>query len=255
MIDKKRYRDDVEVAVNLFRPVLQHLKIREPDEQKTVYLADEEQLDFIAQIGSVCITVLPKELSNASAVFLQRQTEVMTDCYIVINKRLYKESLCDAKLAGVHEFCHFMALIYAITVSSIDKQTSYFKQRLDNILDKLSEDSFTNFIIALSNDTRIDTIDELTNEHYRLGIENITIDYIELMKNFLFSKELFEEYFNETEQYNFSAMWKSDSKDTRIAAALKYKEIIDKAARDKSINQNLAEHQAYKWAMDYLEEQ
>ena len=254
MIDKKRYRDDVEVAVNLFRPVLQHLKIREPDEQKTVYLADEKQLDFIVQVGNVCITVLLGELKNVSAVFLQRQTGIMTDCYIVINKNLYEGRLCDVKLAGVHEFCHFMALIYALTASSIDKQTSYFKQRLNNTLDKLSEDSFNNLFIALSNDLRLETIDELTNEHYYLGFENMSIDYIELMKNFLFSKELFEEYFNETERHNFLAMWKSDDKDTRTAAVRRYKEIIDEAASNKSINQNLAEHQAYKWAMDYLEE-
>ncbi|MBQ0167233.1 MAG: hypothetical protein KBT02_09020 [Treponema sp.] len=253
MTNKLRYRDDVETAVKLFRPVLRHLNLREPEHQQTVYLADEEQLDFIDEIGNVCISVLLTELKNISAAFLQKKTENWNVCYIVIDANLYKESLCDVKMAGVHEFCHFMALIYALSKTSISRQNEYFERRLSNKLDELTKNSFNNFIIAMSNDLKIDSIDELTNDHYQLGIDNTSIDYIELLKGFLFSKELFEEYFNDVEQHNFSVMWKSENKDTRTAAALRYKEVIDEAAKNKSVNQKLAERQAYKWAMDYIQ--
>lgn len=258
MINNRKYTEDVDVAVSLFRPVLKKLRIRDksksPESHPPIYLGDEPQLMFIPQIDKICISVTQAQLGNdIYACLLQRQTEVMTDCYIVINEKLYEKSLGDVKMAAIHEFCHFMALVYALTSSSIDRQIDNLRERLDSVIDKLSESSFDNVFISLTKSLSLPNIAESTNEHYRLGYENVAIDYPEMWRCFMFSKELFEEFFNKIEQTNFVTMWHSDDKETRIEAVRMYTRIIDKAADAKSVSHELAEKRAMKWAMDYIQ--
>lgn len=252
MIYPREYRKDVNVVVNLFRPILRQLKIRKFEDHDTVYLTDAKQLNFILNLPNICITVLFADMEKQNGVFFHRQIDSDTyDCYIVINSRFYNDDLMHAKLCGVHEFCHFLALFYALTSTSSIIQRETFSKRLNSRIDELNNGSFTSFYTALTQGITSD-VAETNNAHYFLGIEENDIDYVSIHKNLLFSKELFEEYFIDYEQKTFSTLMKSDDIEDRRHGVELYIKMVHKAADEKSVDRKIAADRAYKWAFDYL---
>lgn len=130
-------------------------------------------------------------------MFFCRQEGEYTHCYIVIQNALYKKSLEYVKFVGVHEFCHFMAIVYSITSTSIEKQREFLLNRLKTKVDELSLDSLNKFIMALDAKENVDKLPDFADEHFRLNCEGDTISYALLFRHFMLSKELFEEYFTE----------------------------------------------------------
>lgn len=249
------YRTDVVTAVSFFRPVLAKLNLRDREKQEPVYLAEFDHLDIL-QLNNVVVTVLIADLKKSGGLFFCRRTNTntLTYCYIVINASLYKETnLQKVKVAGVHEFCHFMAIIYTLTATTIEHQRDILLKRLSKKVDDLGLDSLNRFYEALGNTCRAESdVPEYDDEHFRLGCEGKTVDYDVLFKYLLFSKELFEEFFTKEKQTDFRIfMEKTDDDSTKKALEL-YITAKDAAAKAKDIPERLAFHQSLIWVKDYL---
>lgn len=194
-------------------------------------------------------------MENTSGLFFARQKGNLTDCYIVINHNLYNDdsSLEKAKLVSVHEFCHFIALIYSLTATTIKRQQVALCKRLSKKIDELNTDTINRFYIELSKseENAIRTA-EFDDDHFRLGLEGKTVDYDILFKHFLLSKELFEEYFTVEKQKEFHVLINSPEEELRHKALLLFINEVDKVSKEKSILREFAFKQALSWVKKYL---
>ncbi|MBR0033206.1 MAG: hypothetical protein IJP61_13105 [Treponema sp.] len=245
------FRSDVATTVKFFRPVLAALNIRCKEKQDVVYLAEFDHLDFL-NLDNCVVTVLLADLKHASGMFFCREENGYMHCYIVIQNQLYAENMELVKIVGVHEFCHFMAIVYSITATSIEKQRKLLELRLQTKVDDLSRESLNRFYKALVSGKMTNDIPELEDEHYRLQCEGNTINYELLFKHFMFSKELFEKYFTDSDRENFKSLVNSDN-DTETEQALRlFLKRIKQASEEKAVPYKLAFKQALNWVKDYI---
>lgn len=88
--------------------------------------------------------------------------------------------------------------------------------------------------------------------HFRLQYEGDTPDYALLFKHFMFSRELFEEYFTKDEQN----LLKKTSGSKNIKEAEKtiddFLKKIENVAKEKSVPFRLAIKQVFSWIEDYI---
>ena len=245
------YRTDIETAVKFFRPLLSSLNIRNKTKQDIVYLAAFDHLDLL-NLDNCVVTVLTANLAQAGGLFFCRNEGDYLHCYIVIQDSLYAESMQKVKTVGVHEFCHFMAIIYSITATSIQAQREYLINRLKKNVDDLNMDALNKFYAALCTGDLMEEISELTDTHYRLNCEGETVNYSVLFKHLMFSKELFEEFFSEQDRIEFKNNVLS-GKESNIDKAVEiFQKAIDAAERAKDIPHKLAFNQAASWVKEYV---
>lgn len=256
-----QYRTNVEVAIKYFRPILSALKIRERDKQDLVYLANFDHLDLL-NLDNVVITVLLADLDTTEGMFFCREENSYFHCYIVINNKLYdKKLITKVKVAGIHEFCHFMAVIYTLTITSIESQKQNLQNRIKQKVDELSSESLNRLYSVLSNSPIIakeecnsgnESIPELDDSHFRLNCEGSTIDYDILFKNFLISKELFEQYFDKAKQNTFRDLMNSKEKKDNETAYLLWENCLKDISNTKSIPIRFAFEMTIPWIKSYL---
>lgn len=242
------YRTDIATAVKFFRPVLSALYIRNKDKQGIVYLASFDNLEFL-NLDNWVIRVLVADLKQAGGMFFYREENGYVHCYIVINNSLYSGNMEIVKVVGVHEFCHFMATVYSITATSIEKQREFLLARLQEKIDELSKDSLNRFFRALASGNLLKDTSELEDEHYRLGCEGNTVNYVVLFKHLMFSKELFEEHFIDSDRKRIKELMNSKQEEQ---AAILFSKKIEEIAKEKAVPYNLAISQGRTWAKDYL---
>ncbi|MBC6720301.1 hypothetical protein [Treponema sp. Marseille-Q4130] len=249
------YRTDIGVAIRLFRPILKKLSFRNKNTQRTVYLAEFDHIDML-DVDKWVIIVLRANLDKSGGMFFcQQGNNNIIKCYIVLQESLYNDiSLEKVKMVGVHEFCHFMALLYLITtVNDENQRNKILSDRLRNKIDDLNMDALNRFYGALNNkDAAIEKIPELEDSHYRLVGEGETLEYDELFKHLMFSKELFEEYFDKDKQEKFKELMNKDDKQSGVEGVSLYKDSVQQAANKKSIPFQLAFDQAVSWVKKYL---
>ena len=250
----KNYRNDASIAVNFFRPVLSKLNIRNKEKQEEVFLAEFDHLDFL-NLETCVVTVLVAELDKAGGLFFCRKTKDITICYIILNSNLYNNegNLEKVKIVGVHEFCHFMAIIYSLTATTIERQRTFLAKRLFTKIDDFDIAALNIFYQALTHDdVTHDYISEFSDGHFRLQCEGDTVNYDVLFNNFLFSKELFEEYFKKEKQECFKILLeKADRASVKEGMSL-YMQTIHEAEKAKSIPIIFAKKQAVSWVKTYL---
>ena len=249
------YRSHIPTIIKFFRPVLAQLNIRSKDKHEQVFLASFEHLDFL-NLEKVVIVVIPADIKNAKGVFFCRHIEnKLTHCYIVIDKSLYSESTLErVKIIGVHEFCHFMAIVYTLTAATIEIQKEGLLKRLEQKIDTLNSSSLNRLYEELNRKIDDDNIKslEFDDSHFRLQYEGSTPDYALLFKHFMFSRELFEEYFKKDEQDLLKKT--SGSKNTKEAEKIidNFLDTIERVANEKSVPFRLAVKQVFSWVQDYL---
>ena len=136
MTDRNQYRSDPIETVRLFRPVLRALKIRQKDGHLPVFLASFDQLAFL-NLDECSIQFAAGKIEAAS-LFIAKYTSQgrLLRAYIIVNDKLFdsqnKGMKEMRKIAGVHEFIHFLALIFAATLSSREDMRSMLLGRLQN---------------------------------------------------------------------------------------------------------------------------
>lgn len=245
-----KYKNDVNEAIKFFRPVLASLNIRNPNRHNWVFLADFDNLDLL-NVENCLVSVKVADLQDVEGMFFCRYDGELVYCYIIINNVFH--NLEKVKVIGIHEFCHFLAIVYMLASVSIDLQKKQLSERMDRKIDKLNKPNAELLVQALNlmkpnNEIPFD-LPELLDSHFRLDCEDMNINYVELFYNLLFSREMFEEYFDSEKQNEFLGYIKQEN----IECASQY--IIDAikvVAANKSIAFKFAYTQVLTWITEYL---
>jgi hypothetical protein len=187
--------NDLETTVRTFRPVLKALTLREPETYRPVYLSEFDHLDvFNLKFCSIRIITAKVEEDCAAALATQFSNGLLRN-YMIFNPSVLKEGNKEKiKIMGIHEFCHFMAIIFAILARPFEIARQDIIKRLDNKVDKLKKNELNMLYAMLSKKEPPDyrELELLTDSHFRLGFEGIVPDYIELFRYFIFSKDVFD---------------------------------------------------------------
>jgi hypothetical protein len=248
----------VDSAVDCFRPLLKKLKIREdPTGKRPIALIEVPELDFLGLPWTLTII---KEKNNDSSlgklVTRYRAHHDNIQSIIFLDNTLYYDSPIShvkRRIVAVHEFCHFIACIYAYTADK-DKFLEIIKNRRDaNVGDIWNPD--VQILYKLLTESRNDTektlngFEHTQHTHFYMGVENILISYTELFLNLLFSRGAFEEFFDLEKQKQFFNLWRSEK---RSDALQLYDTTIGEAAAEKWVPLEFARSQAMEWLKSYI---
>jgi hypothetical protein len=202
-------------VIKTFRPLLQSLKVQAmppPQEMTIVYLADKR--DWIIKGMGRCIVVieqcaLPDEVGGMLITSHDTDLDYFR-LHIVINISLCNKINLDdrarQKITAVHEFTHTVAALSALSrVRSKDlvkRLKDIFKKKTHAIyltdIEQLVQELNTSLPVAKPIKSKKDAKKEyFPDEHFRLGFEDFPISYPIIFNEFLFSREMFEEYFSE----------------------------------------------------------
>ena len=255
MCSRSLYREDVKEAVKIFRPVLQELKVRNLAGQLPVFFAAHDQLEPLKL--DECSVQFAVGNIDAAGIFIMRYTrQGLLRAYIILNRNLYihhgKEMKEIRKIAAVHEFVHFIAMIYVATVTGTALLRSTLLQRLQDKIDKLWGPNLLALYLALSGkETKSGfVLPELTDMHFRLGYEGPTPDYDVLFLHLMFSRGLFEEYFDAAIQTQFRGLYLESA--TRDAAIQLLLNTLKTAANAKDVPFDMAKNQLFEWVHVYM---
>lgn len=258
MSDGSTYRDDPKIAVSIFRPVLRSLKIRSRTDHLPIFLAKYDQLAFL-NLDQCSIQVALGDI-DAQGIFLMKYTKQgLLRAYIILNKNLYNSNSKGMreirKIAGVHEFVHFIAVIFVATITKTASLRSILLHRLNRSVDKLWGPNLLELYYGLSgkNSKSGNTQSERTDAHFRIGNEGSTQDYDVLFLHLMFSRELFETYFDETIQSQFRTLYSVEAdRDNAIQLLL---DTLTAAANDKDVPFTTARDQLLEWVHVYMRPQ
>jgi len=218
-IDNHIFRD-ARWAIKTFRPLLKSLNIQDmppPTFSREVFL--DNKRDWIIQgMGRCSVAIEQTSLPPENGGMLLTHHDADLDLFslqIVINSSLCKtnsfDERVDRKITAVHEFTHAVAFLSAISrVRSkhiIERLIKKFGEKAHTIdladIKQISEDM--NRPPAKKQQKQI-TKKEFDDKHFRLEFEDFPVSYPVIFNEFLFSKEMFEEYFT---QYEIQAMCKA----------------------------------------------
>jgi hypothetical protein len=244
--------------VAYFRPVLQRLSVRQESAIGTpVFLSSFPHLWNLDNNGKWVITLLKANLGESKAKFMSqyhKKTGIM-ECYIILDTAFFIEAKVPneiRKAVAVHEFCHFLALIYA-SISATEKNLAQrLKERLSKTIDELTNDQvlklyqMLNKIRPFSDDFSF--FEQTKDDHFRLNCENLDLSYSDLFKNFLLSHQMFEEFFEKQERKKFFSLLKSGNTGDALNVYLKVTKTI---AKEKWLSEKFAINQAIDILMKF----
>ena len=245
------FRESPQEAVRLFRPVLQALDLRGAKNQAPVYLAAYRQLDFL-NLDECSIQCKVRSLNTTGIFIVQYTKKNLLRAFIILNENLFNFNSQKQrelrKIVAVHEFVHFMTTIYTVSQSSVNAVRKRLVERLESKVDKLWGPDFLMLYYALSGKTKKNP-PELTDKHFRFGFEGKTPDYKELFLHFMFSRELFEEYFDADKQKKFRELFANETT-SRMAIRLVLS-TLKEAAASKDVPLHIAKAQLLEWVRVY----
>lgn len=243
------YRTNIATAVKYFRPVLSRLRLRSKNSQ-SVYLAEFDHLEMLG-LDHCIITVIYANLKTASGLFFCRKEGEIIECFIVLNDSL---DIKKTKIAGVHEFCHALAILYTITLISTEELKDRLFDRLSKEIDELNTEALNKLYSALNSYKDKANVEdfEFPDSHFRLNCEGDTVDYSMLFRHLLFSKELFDETFTKNEREEFKNLMNSNNEQENNEGAVMYINKAKEIAKNKDVPERLAVSQAISWAKEYL---
>jgi hypothetical protein len=170
------------------------------------------------------------------------------ECYIILDDVFFVTAKVPneiRKAVAVHEFCHFLALIYASISTTEENLAERLKERLSKVIDDLTNEQvlklyqLLNRIRPFSDD--FSAFEQTRDDHFRLNCETLDLSYSDLFKNFLLSRQLFDEFFLKKERERFILLIKND----KIEDAYNmYIEIAKRVAKEKWLTEEFAINQA-----------
>jgi uncharacterized protein (UPF0147 family) len=252
------FTKNLEDAVTYFRPILQRLSIRQESTMGTpVFLASFPHLWPLDNLGRWVITVLKTNLVDSKAKFISqyhKKTEIM-ECYIILDTAFFVDSKVPneiRKAVAVHEFCHFLALLYASISTTEEILRERLRERLSKIIDELTNEQVIK-LYQLLNKMRpfgdnFSDFEQTKDDHFRLNCENLDLSYSDLFRNFLLSRQMFDEFFIKEDRERFFDLLK----DGKTQEALDiYIEITKTIAKEKWLPDNFAISQAIDILMKF----
>jgi hypothetical protein len=232
------------------------LKIREPKNHRPVFFAEFEHLDLLG-LDFCSVEILVADIGDCIGMFVCAYTKTkLLRNYIILNSSLFANEGHEVgeqrKITAVHEFCHFIAIVYMVTSVTLPKVKEKIAQRLNAKIDRLSNEAFIELYALLSSHAprspRPSGIDETTDQHFRLDYEDAALDYYLLFRHLLFSKDLFETEFDSAKQAEFKKLIKNN-KDKAISLLLTS---LKKVTHDKWVPYPFAYEQLLEWVHTYM---
>lgn len=253
MSSGRLYRSDIKEAVRIFRPVLQGLKIRSETEHPVIFFAGFDELHHL-NLDECSVEVLIRDIDTLGIFAIKYTDQGLLRAYIILSHKLYNNPKKDIKelrkIAGVHEFVHFIAVVYVATVTGTSSLRSKLLDRLQRTVKKLPGPDLLTLYNALTSKVKTDDIPgELTDAHFRLGYEGPTPDYELLFLHFMFSRELFEFYFDAKQQAKFKGL--IEVSDTKKAVQLLVT-TLSQVVKEKDVPFTLAINQLREWVHVYI---
>jgi hypothetical protein len=237
-------------VIKTFRPLLRSLKVQyipASPEFRVVYLADTR--DWIIQGMGRCVVVIEQRgLPGNIGGLLITSHDMELDYFrlhIIINTSLCnKTSLNDRarqKITAVHEFTHTVAALSAIS----RVRSKELIKRLKDIFRKKAHALYLNDIEHLAQELSDSLVIEknkklkrtantkyFPDEHFRLGFEDFPVSYPIVFDEFLFSKEMFEEYFLKK---TIDSLYKAFDKRNMAVFSKAIVPFIEKISREKAL--------------------
>jgi len=242
---------DLVCAIDYFRPILQSLQIRRGAVGFPVFLQSFPHLWSINNSGKWGLTVLKTKLVDSKAKFISKYypNSGLMMCYIILDDSCFINARTTnelRKMVVVHEFCHFLALLYACTSNTEEVFQKNLKSRLSKIIDELTNDNVSKLIRLLNNtnifnEEEFSIFEQTRDSHFRLNYENLDLNYTELFRNFLLSRQMFDEFFSREDRENFSNLLKSGNAQEAFDL---YVNIAKRIAHDKWLPEKFALSQA-----------
>ena len=197
-------------AIQTFRPLLQALNVQNIPNPPDFTMVFMDRREWIIQgMGKCMVTIeqadLPLTVGGMHVTRYDDKLDFLT-LQIVINSDLCKTNTLEEriarKIAVVHEFTHAVAALSAIARVRSKPLIERLKRILhgkahatnntdiEQVIDDLSD-----FLEMKFNKQR-KRKKSFPDEHFRLGFEDFPVSYPVIFEEFLFSKEMFEEYFS-----------------------------------------------------------
>ena len=249
---------DLDCAIDYFRPILQSLQIRRGTVGFPVFLQSFPHLWNIDNSGKWVLTVLKAKLNDSKAKFVSKyypNSGIMM-CYIILDESCFINARAPnelRKIVVVHEFCHFLALLYACISNTEEVFKKNLKKRLSKIIDELTNDNVSELFRLLNNanlfnEEEFSIFEQTRDSHFRLNYENLDLSYTELFRNFMLSRQMFDDFFSRADRDNFSNLLKSGN--VQEAFDL-YINIAKRIAQEKWLPEKFALSQAVYILINY----
>jgi hypothetical protein len=156
------------------------------------------------------------------------------------------------KAVSVHEFCHFLALLYASISTTEEILRERLRERLSKIIDELTNEQVIKLYQLLNKmrplSDEFSTFELTRDDHFRLNCENLDLSYSDLFKNFLLSRQMFDEFFHKEDREKFFFLLKEGK--TQEALDMYFK-IAETIAREKWLPEQFAKNQAIDILMKF----
>jgi hypothetical protein len=246
------FTNDLDYAVSYFRPVLQRLTIKKVSAIGVpVFLVSFPHLwTLLNRNEKWVLTLLKTKLFDSRAKFMaqyHKDTEIM-ECYIILDEACFVEAKTPneiRKAIVVHEFCHFLALLYASISTTEENLRERLKERLSKIIDELTNEQVIKLYQMLNKKKlfgdEFSTFEQTKDAHFRLDCENLDLSYSDLFKNFLLSRQMFAEFFSKEVREKFFNLLKNDKLDEALDV---YLGIAKTIAKEKWLPERFAIYQA-----------
>lgn len=203
MVNQRR---DEEWAVELFRPLIQKLRLQEKSQSPVLVKVSDFRNLVIKGMGRCLIFLQQRPLSEHNPpskgyfVFTRHKEKDLYILSIVIDSNLYKDDSLELRVArkrvGIHEICHCVATM--LSLAEISSDSSVFEKLQNRLHEKVTMTTSADFINLMA---AFDNLDQdsshwfrpFPDSHFRLGFEDFDGDYSELYINFLLPYSLVKE--------------------------------------------------------------
>ena len=255
MLNKSEIKDE-RWAIATFRPLLKLLNVQNipsADKATIIYLADYREW-IINGLGACIVVIEQQKLPKGTQGLHIVSHKIDVDSQIGIERNFFRlqiilnsdicgkesfENRVDQKIAAVHEFTHTVATLSAI--SRIDSKPLI--ERLKRIMQEKAHVTRHEDIKLIAAElessllTKLEQAEPKENlcfhdEHFRLGFEDFPPSYSAIFEEFLFSKEMFEEYF---EAKSRSLMCKAIAERNMLAFSELVKPVLTKISEEKAL--------------------
>jgi len=247
------YNTDLESAVACFRPILQRLRIRQGVTELPVFLSSFPHLWNLNKNCTWLITILKTKMpEDCRAKFVSQyhsEAKIM-ECYIILSDIFFVDAKVPneiRKAVVVHEFCHFLALIYASASTSEEILQKRLKERLAKTIDELTNDQvlklyqLLNKVRPMNDNDDFTTFEQTRDDHFRLNCEYLDLSYTDLFKNLLLSRQMINDFFTREDVERFHNYLQNDNAQEAINM---YIDIAIEISQEKWLPESFAINQS-----------
>ncbi len=219
--EKSASEHGTEWAFRIFRPLLKDLHLQELQE-KSYLRTSNKKYGLIRYHMERCIIVpirykFSNENDKGVFVWAYNRKRNLFILYIVINDNLYRdrmshEDCVKRKLVTTHEFTHCTAAMLSLSGMYSEQLIESLQKSMRKDVDVIQSVDVDGIMSEFKKEIKKDdktsktdlSIRKFDDEHFRTNYEEFNGSYYDLNTNFLFSKQLFEEYFGKQNQQAFT---------------------------------------------------